>query len=117
MDGSGTVTTARLEPTYRLVQEDDQSEILAVLQAAYEGWPQFELGVPPIEHLRWLLEGHASIPGRHGVAAVGSRIAAVSMMTFREVRVRGRVLTMRQGASAAAHPDFQRTGIYQALRA
>ena len=76
--------------TVRNANEADEQQLLELLPRAFDRWPQFELDVPAVEHLRWKMRSDPIAGRQHWVTEVDGRIVAMLLRIVRRVRVRGR---------------------------
>ena len=100
----------------RLYRTDDDERALALLTAAFDGWPKVEIAVDPIEHLRWKLHSADDAHRYHAVAEAGARIIGFRAFFVQRVKLRGRVVRARQSFDEAVHPEFQRRGAMEGMR-
>ena len=100
----------------RLYRADDDERALALLTAAFDGWPKVEIAVDPIEHLRWKLDSADDAHRYHAVAEAGTRIVGLRGFFVQRVKLRGRVVRARQSLDEAVHPEFQRRGVMEGIR-
>ena len=101
----------------RYYRESDDEALISLLQESYGGWPTVDVTVAPIEHLRWKLNSHAIAPRYHMVAEIDSRIVGVRQFWAQPVKVRDRVLMLRQAVDGCVQPAYQGRGIAAQLRA
>jgi GNAT superfamily N-acetyltransferase len=95
--------------------EADEGQLLELLLRAFERWPQFEIPVSAIEHLRWKLRSDPAAVRHSWVGAIDGRIVVMLLRILRRVRVRGRDYLARDGVDAAVDPDYQAQGLYSAM--
>ena len=110
-------TGSQIEVVTRFVRKGDEDRIVELLQAAFDGWPKYDIPLTPVEHLSWKLEGHTDAPWFHGVAEIDSRFAAAWLQLRRNVKVGDQVFAANVGTDASTHPDFRKSGVYSTLRA
>jgi len=103
------------ELTVRNPGEADQAQIVELLSRAFHRWPQFEIPVSPIEHLRWKMRSDPVAARHHWVGVIDDRIVVMLLRVIRRFRVRGRDCLARDGVDAAVDPDYQERGLYSAM--
>ena len=103
--------------SYRHLREGEEAPLLQLLVDSFGGWPQEDLAVEPLEHLRWKLQSHPEASRVQAIAVADSRIIASQLSWVRSAKVRDRVLTTRQGVDVAVHPDYEGRGVMRGLRA
>jgi len=103
------------ELTVRNPSEADEAQLIELLSRAFPRWPQFEIPVPAIEHLRWKLRSDPAAARHHWVGEIDGRIVVMLLRIIRRVRVRGRDCLARDGVDAAVDPDYQEQGLYSAM--
>jgi hypothetical protein len=109
------MSASRPELTVRNPGEADQAQIVELLLRAFRRWPQFEIPVSPLEHLRWKLRSDPVAPRHQWVGELDGRIVVTLLRVIRRVRVRGRDCLIRDGVDAAVDPDYQEQGLYSAM--
>ena len=95
----------------RPLRAGDEAEVVELLARVFGHWPGRKTPVPAIEHLRWKLRSHEKAGKFHIVAEAGGELVGVRISLAREVKVKERILLVRQGADLAVHPDYQRRGV------
>ncbi len=104
-----------LELTVRNPDEADEAQMIDLLMRAFHRWPQFEIPVPSIEHLRWKMRSDPVAGRHHWVGAIDDRIVVMLLRVIRRIRVRGRDCLARDGADAAVDPDQQEHRLYSSM--
>jgi len=104
------------QPTFRLVREGDEANLLALLQAAFGRWPAVDAPVAPIEHLRWKLAAAPPADRYHCVAQVDGRLVAAHLAVLHRFRARYGTAVALRTWDAAVHPDEQGRGLMRELR-
>jgi hypothetical protein len=87
-------------------------QMLEVLTVAFGRWPAFDLPVPPIEHLRWKLEGPPGVLTTASLVELDGRLASMSTTVRFLTRVLDETQLFEAGGDTATHPDFERRGMY-----
>jgi len=101
-------------PEVRLATLDDAPSMLRVLEAAFDPWPSFEVGVGGLDHLRWKMTMPGQ-PAAHTVGLVNGEIAAVSLRWVSRMRLGDEELIQDSSVDHAVHPDFQGRGLGGAI--
>lgn len=109
------MTDSISELTVRNPDESDEAQILELLSRAFRRWPQFELPVSTLEHLRWKMRGETVAARHHWVGEIDGRIVVMRLRIIRRFRVRGRDRVARDSVDAAVDPDYQERGLYSAM--
>ncbi|MDX1383775.1 MAG: GNAT family N-acetyltransferase, partial [Thermoanaerobaculia bacterium] len=110
MTGSDRIVCRRLE-------DGDLESTVAMLRAAFGGWPGYDLeGVPAVEHLRWKLGGVPREPGQT-VAVLGDRVVGSYLTIPRRLRLRGDTVLMVDSVDNAVHPDCRGRGLLRQMAA
>lgn len=105
-----------MKPTYRLLREGEEPQLLDLLQAAFGCWPTIDVRVPPLDHLRWKLSAAPPQDRYHSVAEIDGRIVAAQLCVLHRFRAAyGPVVALRTW-DAAVHPDHQGRGLIGELR-
>ena len=107
--------------TLRFVRSTDfprerDTELVELLGRAFNGGPSgFDLGVDPLDHLRWKLR---DCPGGALLELTEDRDTVVGMHIYHQHRYlsRGEELLFIQGLDLALDPAYQGQGIYSATR-
>ena len=102
---------------FRPYRPGDAEQVLGVLRDAYGVWPRFDIGVDPVDHVRWQL-GSPAAPGPpvNWVAVAGDRLCSIHIGYGRSGVLKGREVAMWFGADSATAADFQGHGLYTRLR-
>lgn len=85
-------------------------EMLDLLDAAFDGWPEFRADIEPLEHLRWKMQS----PGFEYGAILGhidGRLVSMRTLARWEFRVRGVDREMIDAADSSVLPELQGRGI------
>ena len=93
--------------TFRNPNEADGPQLVDLLQRAFHRWPQFELEVPPLEHVCWKMRSDPIAARHQWVAVVDGRIVAMMLRIVRRVRVNGRDYIVRDGVDAAIDSRYE----------
>ncbi len=104
-------------PMFRLATLDDAPEMLRVLEAAFERWPEFDIDVTPLAHLQWKMSSPVDGLLPHTVGTLDGQVIAAAIRWASYVHVDGRVLSTSSGADQAIHPDYQGRGFAALQRA
>jgi GNAT superfamily N-acetyltransferase len=97
--------------TIRPPRARESAAILDVLLSSFGGWPRVEIGVEPIEHLRWKLSSSPSAMDHHRISEIDGRVASILIAWIQPAKVRDRVVSNIQATDFAVHADFQRRGL------
>lgn len=100
----------------RFLTPGEEPALLELLTATFGTWPKVELSCPPLDHLRWKLEG--GIRGESYLTAVvqnGGRMVGAVVMLSRPTRILGSPALATSGADVAVHPSYQQRGILSAI--
>ena len=103
------------ELTVRNPCEADEAQMVELLFRVFRRWPQFEIPVSAIEHLRWKMRSDPAAMRHHWVGEIDDSVVVMLLRIIRRVRVRGRDCLARDGADAAVDPQCQARGLYGAL--
>jgi hypothetical protein len=103
------------ELTVRNPIEADEVQMVELLSRAFHRWPQFEIPVPAIEHLRWKMRSDPVAGRHHWVGEIDDRIVVMLLRIIRRIRVRGRDCLARDGVDAAVDPRYQERGLYGSM--
>jgi GNAT superfamily N-acetyltransferase len=99
----------------RRAQADDQPRVLALLQAAFGGWPRRLSGVAADDFFRWKHVAARFGPSVGLVAEVdGAIVGFLALMTWR-LRIGGQTLRTNRSVDLAVEPAWQRRGVSMAL--
>ncbi len=109
VSGSGARTTIRIS------NEADEPQLVELLFRVFHRWPQFEIPVSAVEHLRWKMRSDPASRRQQWVTEVDGRIVAMFVRIIRRVRVKGRDRLLRDGGDAAVDPRYQEEGLYGAM--
>ena len=109
VSGSGARTTIRIS------NEADEPQLVELLFRVFHRWPQFEIPVSAVEHLRWKMRSDPASRRHQWVTEVDGRIVAMFVRIIRRVRVKGRDRLLRDGGDAAVDPRYQEEGLYGAM--
>jgi hypothetical protein len=107
-----TDTRNRSALTPRLLKEGDEEALLALLTTAFGGWPNKDLSVEPIDHLRWKLRWDSSPPPEHTVIELDSQLVGAECTFAHTFRAKDRELRVFESVNSCVHPDYQKRGIY-----
>lgn len=102
------------EPIARLATIEDAPGMLPVIEAAFDGWPPYEIEVSRLEHLQWKLSPPAvssEVPPAHTVVEVDGRIVAVSVRWDTRLLMGGEESVQDSGVDQAVLPEMQGRGI------
>jgi hypothetical protein len=83
-----------------------------IIEASFPRWPQFEIGFPSIDHLRWKLEYPGWIPNRLNIASMDGVEAYVCLTIYRVFSIGKKLFRVREAQDDCVHPDFRRRGVY-----
>ena len=89
----------------------DESEIVQLLQLVFDGWPNFDLSCPSIDHWRWK---YLDNPLKRSYVTVGvSRgdIVGVNHAFTLNVKIGGRTFFCGYASDTAVHPEFRGMGL------
>ena len=100
----------------RFYEERDAEAVVAVLTAAFDGWPTVEISVPAIDHYRWKIAGHPEAAQLGLVAEFDGRIVGSQDYFLMRMKAGDDELLAKQGVDFCVHPDYQRLGIRTRLR-
>ena len=95
--------------SFRQATLDDAPAMLAVLEAAFERWPAFDISVPALEHLLWKMQPPGIEPN-HTVGEIDGEIIALELRWMGKALLDGREVMTNDGADMAVHPNFQGRG-------
>ena len=84
--------------------------MLGVIEAAFDRWPPFDLGVPALDHLLWKMQPPGDLPVRHTVGVIDGQIMATALRWMAEAEVDGQILIVNDGANIAIDPAYQGRG-------
>lgn len=102
-------------PTYRAATLEDAPGILRALEAAFGHWPDFDLEVSPLEHLRWKMQPPDGLQPNNTVGVLGDEVVAVELRWMSLTRLGDREVVTNDGMDHAIHPRFQGRGYSQQL--
>ena len=106
--------TSEAEPVARLATTDDASEMLPVIEAAFDGWPPCDIELSALEHLQWKLS-HPAVSGAiapaHTAVELDGQIAAVSVRWESCLMIGGEELVQDSGIDQAVLPEMQGRGL------
>ena len=100
----------------RLAEERDLEGIAAFLARIFDGWPMLEIGVPPLDHLRWKIWENPISRTQQLIAEADAQIVATSLTVIRYFDVRGQTLRVREGTDWAVDPLYRGRGLMKALQ-
>jgi hypothetical protein len=110
-------SSAGAEISFRRYGPEDAEQTLAIMTQAYGRWPNFDVPVEPLEHLRWQTESPDAGATANYVALVGSEIASIHLGYARRVWLKGETRLLWFGCDSATGPAFQGQGLFGRLRA
>jgi len=95
----------------RSYRDTDDEAILAVLQGAFPKWPNVDIEVPAIDHLRWKLTSHPLALQFHTVTEIEGEIASPHIMIVQPVRFHSQRSLSFQPVDVAVAARFRGLGI------
>jgi len=104
-----------VKPTYRLLREGEEPQLFDLMQAAFGRWPTIDVGVPPLDHLRWKLRP-PNAEHYHCVAELDGRLIASQICILFPLIVNQRRMVGMRGMDATVRPEFQGQGVMRELR-
>lgn len=108
--------TATTDPLFRDATVEDALAMLEVIGAAFARWPPVDVGVPPIEHLRWKMSPPGDIPLHHVIVFVEGRPAAAQLRWVCRLQVGANDYIGDTPADLAVHPAFQGQGFSRLIK-
>jgi RimJ/RimL family protein N-acetyltransferase len=90
--------------------------MLAVLQEAFGGWPQREITVPALAHMRWKLLARDDARPWHIVVEDDGRIVGLSAVFRQTIQLQGRRRHAYQLVDLAVLPEYENQGVTTAAR-
>lgn len=84
--------------------------------AAFGSWPNGEITVPPLEHLRWKLLARDNARPWHIVVEDAGRIVGLSAVFRQVIKLQGRIRDAYQLVDIAVLPEFENQGVTTAAR-
>ncbi len=102
-------------PTFRAATLDDAPDILQTLEAAFGRWPDFDLEVTPLEHLRWKMQPPDGLQPNNTVGLVGSEVIAVELRWMSLAQLGDREVVTNDGMDQAVDPRYQGRGYSRQL--
>lgn len=102
-------------PTYRAATLDDAPGILRTLEAAFGHWPDFDLEVPALEHLRWKMQPPDGLTPNNTVGLIGDEVMAVELRWMSLTQLGDREVATNDGMDQAVDPRYQGRGYSRAL--
>jgi len=100
-----------MEYSIRLTQPGDEHQIVELLNQEYDGWPQFDLACPPLEHWKWRYQSH---PVKNNLVSVGvgegSIIGCVHAIP-RDLKIYGRIVASCLAPDLAVKPGYRKHGV------
>jgi GNAT superfamily N-acetyltransferase len=100
----------------RFSQAGDEPAMLDLLTRAFDGWPNVDIDVPPIEYLRWKMSSHPVASQLHVVAEVDGKVIGLWLMGVQRYKLRDRVLLCRRGIETCVDPAYRNRGVMKAIR-
>jgi GNAT superfamily N-acetyltransferase len=107
---------AAAEPIYRYAGPDEAPAILRVIEAAFDRWPPYEIGVPPLEHLRWKMTPPGIPHDNHAVVELRGEIVGVELRWTGRIDVRGIEYPYDFGTDLSVHSSARGQGLGSLLR-
>jgi predicted N-acetyltransferase YhbS len=100
-----------MELELRVATPDDAAEMLRVFQTAFDDWPRPDIGVPPIEHVRWKMSLAPGMSGTPVVGLIDGRVVAALLRWEVPVKLGDRESIASCGADLALEPAYQSRGL------
>jgi GNAT superfamily N-acetyltransferase len=101
----------------RFYRPEDDTQILALLDACFPGWPIVQTDASPLDHLRWKLSCPLDPARQNVVCELDGGIVGARLYTLRETYSGGGPLVWKIGIETMVHPDYQRRGAASAMQA
>lgn len=99
----------------RLYREGDESSIIPLLEAGFDGWPHFDLGCEPIEHWKWKFLSNPYKIMSIGVSEEKGRIVGVSHQIFQRLKFFDNIHLLTQGVDNSVSPDYRKRGLSKTM--
>ena len=94
----------------RFFREGDETTMLRVLQGAFPAWPAVEIGVDPIDHLRWKLRSHEQALQTHFVIEDGGEIIGSESFLAQHAKIGDQIALTCHVGDVCVRPDHQGRG-------
>ena len=101
--------------TIRNPADSDEPQMVELLSRVFQRWPEFEIPVTDVEHLRWKMRSEPLAARHHWVTEIDDRIVVMLLRIVRRFRVRGRDYLAKDGVDAAVDPRYQGQRLYVAM--
>lgn len=99
----------------RYYRPSDEEAVLRVIQASFAPWPAFDIGVAPIDHLRWKIECAPDPEATHMVAEANGQIVGIRLCLVRDYSNNGARVTVRTDTDNAVLPEWRGRGVNAAI--
>jgi len=99
----------------RPYRRGDEEEIVDLLQSAFDGWPNFDLGCSPLEHWRWKYQDNV-LKSVITLGVSGNRVIGARHSYFARIKIGGESFFSKYSADAAVHPEFRGMGVLYKMR-
>lgn len=95
----------------RKVLDGDEAKIVELLSLVFEGWPNFNITYPKIEHWKWKFLDTPHDEVLITVAEVDEKIIGCHHQIPQRIKMENGVVPCSMAVDFAVHPDFRRKGI------
>ena len=100
----------------RPYQQGDEEEIVNFLGLVFNGWPDFDLICPPIQHWKWKFLGNPTNKIVISLALSNDKIVGCFHNILKNTKIGDKIFHSSIGVDLAVHPDFRGLNISNEMR-